>query len=158
MLDNVYRRVGANRRVEPQFHSVYEFTRYACRVDAGFHTARRAPLATYSVLNRPLIDSFRFHGTRKVRPRQDTRSMLGLKRAMRIRYLILLSVASIALIAWLYVFVVAFVRGRRISECPRCRSDRVRPAWPRLVDKLLRFSFVTPYRCEACRRRFYARR
>src|SRR5207245_3995258 len=81
--------------------------------------------------------------------------MLGLKRAMRIRYLVLLSVASIALIAWLYVFVVAFVRGRRISECPRCRSDRVRPAWPRLVDKLLRFSFVTPYRCEACRRRFF---
>ena len=77
---------------------------------------------------------------------------------MRIRYMILSGVASIALIAWLYVFVVAFARGPRISECPSCRSDRFVQREPRFIDKLLQFSFVTPYRCEACRRRFYVRR
>jgi hypothetical protein len=75
---------------------------------------------------------------------------------MRIRYKILLSLAVVAVAAWLIVYLVAWGRGRRISKCPRCRSDRIRPSWPGALDKLLRVSSVMAYRCEACGKRFYA--
>ncbi len=75
---------------------------------------------------------------------------------MRIRYMLLLGIASVALILWLSVFLAALLRGRHVTKCPKCLSDRIRPSWPRMRDKLLRTSSIRPYRCEACWRRFYA--
>jgi hypothetical protein len=75
---------------------------------------------------------------------------------MRIRYMLLLGLASVALILWLGVFLAALQRGWHVTKCPTCLSDRIRPSWPRMRDKLLRPSLIKPYRCEACRRRFYA--
>jgi hypothetical protein len=74
---------------------------------------------------------------------------------MRIRYMLLLGIASVALVLWLSVFIAALLRGPRMSRCPNCRSDRIRPSWPRMRDKLLRASRIKPYRCEACQKRFY---
>ena len=75
---------------------------------------------------------------------------------MRIRYMVLLSLAAVVLTVCLYVIVLAGFRGR-VSKCPRCRSTRLRPSWPSNIDKfLLSVSHVMPYRCEACLKRFYA--
>jgi len=73
-------------------------------------------------------------------------------------YIILVGLATLVFIPWLFVLLAALRRGRRISNCPKCLSDRLRPSWPRMRDKLLlRISFIRPYRCEACRKRFYVR-
>ena len=74
---------------------------------------------------------------------------------MRIRYMILLGIGSVSAVMWLWAFLAAHARGPQISECPRCHSDRVRPSWPKLVDRVLQMSSIVPYRCEACLKRFY---
>jgi len=76
---------------------------------------------------------------------------------MRIRYLLVIAIGTAALIAWLIVVLVASSR-RSLEKCPSCRSNRVRPSWPTIVDRILRISAICAFRCEACTRRFYARR
>jgi hypothetical protein len=76
---------------------------------------------------------------------------------MRIRYLLLLGTVGVVVLLWLCAFVAALARGRRVSKCPSCHSDRIRPSWPTIRDKILRVSRITPYRCEACLKRFYVR-
>ncbi len=75
---------------------------------------------------------------------------------MRIRYMALLSLASVLLVAWLAVVLTARRRGIR-DKCPSCTSNRIRPSWPKLMEKALP-RFVCPYRCEACQKRFFALR
>ena len=77
---------------------------------------------------------------------------------MRIRYMLALSCRNPQGFCrgW-GVFLVASSRGRQISEgvTPVCRSNRVRPSWPKLIDKILSYSAIKPFRCETCRKRFY---
>jgi len=68
----------------------------------------------------------------------------------------LLSLAATALAVWIAVVLVARRRGVPV-KCPRCLSQRLRPSWPRLVDKTFP-RFVRAYRCESCKRRFFAAR
>ena len=77
-------------------------------------------------------------------------------RRLRLRYIGLLVLAILVLTAWLLLLLAAARRGRRVSRCPRCHSDRIRPSWPQPVDKLWGMSSLQPYRCEACLKRFYA--
>jgi len=74
---------------------------------------------------------------------------------VRIRYLIGLSLA-LAILGWsLAFFAVVLARGWNVSRCPRCQSSRIRPAWPKFVDGILHRTHISPYRCEACKNRFY---
>lgn len=75
---------------------------------------------------------------------------------MRIRYTLALAVGTAAFLSWLSVFLAATTRGRKITTCPVCRSRAIRHSWPTAVDKVLKYSFVVPFRCENCRKRFYA--
>jgi transposase-like protein len=74
---------------------------------------------------------------------------------MEIRDLVFLGldVAGVACLT-----LVFFIVARGSAKCPYCRSARVRSSFPTAVDKLLRFIYLKPYRCQACRKRFYARR
>jgi hypothetical protein len=63
-----------------------------------------------------------------------------------------LAVAPLAL--WIGAVVLALLRGEP-ARCPKCRSRKIRPSWPRFIDKFLPI-FILPRRCESCRRRFYA--
>ncbi len=60
----------------------------------------------------------------------------------------------VVFLTWLYTVVVARSR-HRVDRCPKCRSQRVRPSWPRVVDVFLGISSVSAFRCEACLARFY---
>lgn len=77
---------------------------------------------------------------------------------MRIRYILALAAGSAVFLPWVSVFVGANLRGRKVSECPSCHYNRIRPSYPNLFDRVLVYSAVVPYRCENCRRRFYARK
>src|SRR5580704_3320639 len=48
--------------------------------------------------------------------------------------------------------------ARRIAKCPHCYSTKVRHSRPTLVEKFLCLVYLRPYRCRACRKRFYARK
>jgi len=76
---------------------------------------------------------------------------------VRIRY-IGVGLGLAAVLWWLTLAIAALARGRKISKCPRCLSTRVRPSWPRFVDDVLFPSYIKPYRCEVCKKRFYAMR
>jgi hypothetical protein len=58
------------------------------------------------------------------------------------------------LILWSSVVLMALLRGRT-SICPRCKSNRTRPSWPKLSDRLFP-RFVVTQRCEFCRKRFFS--
>ena len=73
---------------------------------------------------------------------------------MRFRYIFAM-IMSVALLPWLGAMGCVLARGRRVSKCPSCRSDRIRLSWPRPADKLMGLLMVTPYRCEACMKRFF---
>jgi len=70
-----------------------------------------------------------------------------------------LGAVILALIVWACIVVAAFRRGSRVSVCPSCGSDRLRPSWPKAIDRyvMLRCG-ITPIRCEACLFRFYIRK
>jgi len=74
---------------------------------------------------------------------------------VRIRY-IGMGLGFVIVLWWLTAVTIASVRGRKISKCPRCRSTRVRRSWPQFVDYILFPVSIRPYRCEACKKRFYA--
>ena len=76
---------------------------------------------------------------------------------MRIRYVLAIAVGTAALVSWLIAVLVASSRTS-LEKCPSCRSNRIRPAWPNIFDKILSLSAITSFRCEACLRRFYARK
>jgi hypothetical protein len=63
---------------------------------------------------------------------------------------------AVLLLGCLTLLVLALTRGS--SKCPHCECPKVRPSFPTLVDKLLSFLYLRPYRCHACRSRFYAKR
>jgi hypothetical protein len=67
-------------------------------------------------------------------------------------------VGTAAFLGWLSVFLAALWRGSQITECPSCHSPRIRPSWPKLIDKILSYSWIMPYRCEKCLKRFYAQK
>src|SRR5579872_4929033 len=74
---------------------------------------------------------------------------------VNIRYLLGLVLAS-AVLSWLLgFFMVVLARGWNLSRCPRCQSSRIRPSWPRFADGILYRTHISPYRCEACKKRFY---
>lgn len=77
---------------------------------------------------------------------------------MRIRYILLLMTGVPVLLAWASVFVLATVRGSRFSRCPACDYNHVRPSYPTIVERVLGYTGVIPFRCENCRRRFYGRK
>jgi len=74
---------------------------------------------------------------------------------MGIHRLVFLGLA-VAGVACLTLVILTLARGS--AKCPYCFSPRVRSSRPTLVDKLLNLIYVSPYRCQACRKRFYARR
>jgi len=74
---------------------------------------------------------------------------------MGIRYLFFLGLGVVG-VACLTMAILTVARGN--TKCPYCFSPRVRSATPTLVDKLLNVIYIRPYRCHACRKRFYARR
>jgi hypothetical protein len=51
--------------------------------------------------------------------------------------------------------VIALTRAS--AKCPGCWSSRIRFAQAAWAEKLLRAIYLRPYRCQACRKRFYAR-
>jgi transposase-like protein len=71
--------------------------------------------------------------------------------------LVAMAIGAAALLAWLSAILAAGFR-RRIDLCPSCRSDRVRPSWPTVADRVLRISAIASFRCQACMKRFYGRR
>jgi hypothetical protein len=76
---------------------------------------------------------------------------------MRTRYIIAIVMALpflVVALTWLYTVIVARSR-RRVDRCPKCKSHRVRPSWPKIVDVFLGISSVAAFRCEACLKRFY---
>lgn len=42
-----------------------------------------------------------------------------------------------------------------IRNCPRCKSDKFKPAELRPLDGLLAMFFLHPVRCKSCWRRYY---
>ena len=72
---------------------------------------------------------------------------------MQIRY-IWLGFGLVIVFCLLTVIVIALARGS--AKCPYCLSTRVRSSTPTLVDKPLYLIYLRPYRCQACRKRFYA--
>jgi hypothetical protein len=76
---------------------------------------------------------------------------------MRIRYMLAIAVAIPTIVTWLTAILIARSRGR-ISRCPVCKSNRVRPSWPKMMDAFFWISAASPYRCEACLKRFFARK
>jgi hypothetical protein len=76
---------------------------------------------------------------------------------MRIRYVAALIVLIPTVLTWLCAMVIAR-RRTRVDRCPSCRSDRVRPSWPTIIDKFVGVSAVAAFRCEACLKRFYGRK
>jgi len=77
---------------------------------------------------------------------------------MRLRYKAVIFVALLWMLTLLVVCIsvtfVAVVRGR-VSKCPRCGSERIRPALPRAIERFLP-QFVLAQRCESCANRFYS--
>jgi hypothetical protein len=76
---------------------------------------------------------------------------------MPIRYIVVIAGAAITLLAWLWVVLLASSR-KRVDQCPQCHSCRVRPSWPTIMDGILSISAICAFRCEACLKRFYARK
>jgi hypothetical protein len=76
---------------------------------------------------------------------------------MRIRYVAALVVLTPTLLTWFFAMLIARSRPR-VDRCPACRSDRVRPSWPTIIDKFVGISAVAAFRCEACLKRFYGRK
>ena len=76
----------------------------------------------------------------------------------RIRYIPISAMILAAL--WIsFILLAAYRRGYSVALCPSCRSDRLRPSWPRWRDRYFFVYFgVTPQRCEACQKRFYIRK
>jgi hypothetical protein len=76
----------------------------------------------------------------------------------RIRYVPFLLIAG-AVAALVFTVMHALARGRYIPQCPSCHSNRLRPSWPTVLDRfVLLHCQIRPWRCEACRYRFYLRR
>ena len=74
---------------------------------------------------------------------------------MGLRRLIFLGLDVVAVIC-VTLAILALARGS--AKCPYCRSTRVRYSKPTTTDKLLYVIYVRPYRCQACRKRFSARK
>ena len=72
---------------------------------------------------------------------------------MGIRDLVFLGLDVMGL-ACLTLAILTLARGS--AKCPYCHSFRIRYSQPTLVDKLLYLIYLRPYRCRACRKRFYA--
>jgi hypothetical protein len=53
--------------------------------------------------------------------------------------------------------LVSETAGHRIVICPRCYSDRTRPATLGRLDRLFHMAGFTPHRCRSCAHRFYKR-
>jgi len=45
----------------------------------------------------------------------------------------------------------------KLAVCPRCFSERIRPASPSRLDALFRLTGMSPQRCRSCSHRFYKR-
>ena len=73
---------------------------------------------------------------------------------MQIRHLIGLGFGLVIVLCLFTMIAIALVRGS--AKCPYCLSTRVRSSTPTLVDKPLFLIYLRPYRCQACRKRFYA--
>ena len=75
---------------------------------------------------------------------------------MRTRDILALGIALICalpVICWAALLLLATVRGK-VSKCPNCFSTRTRTALRGIQDNFLP-GFVSPFRCESCRKRFY---
>jgi hypothetical protein len=78
---------------------------------------------------------------------------------MRIRYVALLVLLGcLAALGAMFIAVLLTARRRgNPSQCPRCDARRIRPSWPLAIEKVFP-RFVCPYRCESCKKRFFASR
>ena len=74
---------------------------------------------------------------------------------MGLRGLIFLGLDVVGVVC---VTLAILTLARGSAKCPYCRSTRVRYSKPTIIDKILYVIYVRPYRCQACRKRFYARK
>ena len=73
-----------------------------------------------------------------------------------------MAIGSGAVVLSLIGFVAVFLATARARDgykdrCPKCNSIRVRPSWRKFRDTVLAGLAIGPFRCEACKKRFYAR-
>jgi uncharacterized protein with PIN domain len=74
---------------------------------------------------------------------------------MGIHKLVFLNLVVVALGC---VALAILALARSSAKCPHCHSTKVRYSQSILVEKFLSLIYLRPYRCRACRRRFYARK
>ncbi len=70
-------------------------------------------------------------------------------------HLLNLAIAAVSgsVVAWVLGIMAVILRGP-VHKCPRCGIGRTRPSRRRDRDLLLP-RFLSPRRCESCRKRFY---
>jgi hypothetical protein len=73
---------------------------------------------------------------------------------VQIRHVIGLGFGLVIVFCLSTIIAIALARGN--AKCPNCLSSRVRSSTPTPVDRLLYLIYLRPYRCQACRKRFYA--
>jgi hypothetical protein len=61
----------------------------------------------------------------------------------------------IAAVFWSSVIILCLIRGE-CAKCPRCRSNRIRPSWPRRALEKCLPRFISTSRCDNCKKRFFA--
>src|SRR5262249_45093631 len=59
----------------------------------------------------------------------------------------------VAAVAFVLVWFVVLPSQRRPRRCPSCHGSRVRPSWPRRLDRLT--PWLVPFRCEMCTTRYH---
>ena len=74
---------------------------------------------------------------------------------MGIRDLVFLGLVVVG-VACLALVILALARGS--AKCTYCHSASVRSSKPTVIDRPLYLIYLRPYRCQACRKRFYARK
>lgn len=72
--------------------------------------------------------------------------------AFKIVFIAVACVAGVVAVVWPIAGFVLVAR-RVEHRCPSCLRARIRPSWPRPVDRLV--PWARPFRCSVCLRRFY---
>jgi hypothetical protein len=70
--------------------------------------------------------------------------------------LVALGIVFLVLMGLVLFKFSAAMRYRSVEKCPSCGGPDVRPSWPSgFVDMLLEVCSCAPFRCRACRFRYY---
>jgi hypothetical protein len=72
---------------------------------------------------------------------------------IRAGLILMASALVLLLLAFCIVSIIVILKRGQRARCPHCGTTRIRHAWPRFRDRI--FLIFSPFRCEACLRRFY---